>query len=82
MAQLVEQRIRNAQVIGSSPITSSTKIPMNTKFVGFFFFPGNVEKGKMFKNCSSTTLKITGKGVKGLVTCFGFKSHHSHTLFP
>ena len=26
MAQLVEQRIRNAQVIGSSPITSS-KIP-------------------------------------------------------
>ena len=55
---------------------------MNTKFVGFFFFPGNVEKGKMFKNCSSTTLKITGKGVKGLVTCFGFKSYHSHTLFP
>ena len=27
MAQLVEQRIRNAQVIGSSPITSSKKNP-------------------------------------------------------
>ena len=27
MAQLVEQRIRNAQVIGSSPITSSKEKP-------------------------------------------------------
>ena len=27
MAQLVEQRIRNAQVVGSSPTTSSRKTP-------------------------------------------------------
>lgn len=34
VAQLVEQRIRNAQVIGSSPITSSKK-PRNFMFRGF-----------------------------------------------
>ena len=82
MAQVAEHVLGKDEVTGSNPVNSSTRIPMNTKFVGFFFFPGNVEKGKMFKNCSSTTLKITEKGVKSLVTCFGFKSYHSHTLFP
>ena len=42
MAQLVEQRIRNAQVMGSSPIGSSTeKPPLNVEFSmlggGFLF---------------------------------------------
>lgn len=37
MAQLVEQRIRNAQVIGSSPITSSKPQPLFFKGCGFFF---------------------------------------------
>ena len=43
MAQLVEQRIRNAQVMGSSPIGSSTeKPPLNVEFSmpggGFCFY--------------------------------------------
>ena len=37
MAQLVEQRIRNAQVIGSSPITSS-KTCVNMVFSQVFSF--------------------------------------------
>ena len=47
MAQLVEQRIRNAQVIGSSPITSSKKNPHELEVRGgSSFFRGNVEKGE------------------------------------
>ena len=36
MAQLVEQRIRNAQVIGSNPITSSTKPRIALVMRGFY----------------------------------------------
>ena len=35
MAQLVEQRIRNAQVVGSSPTTSSKKASRKTCFFAF-----------------------------------------------
>ena len=38
MAQLVEQRIRNAQVIGSSPITSSKISRIHDVFGIFFCF--------------------------------------------
>ena len=34
MAQLVEQLIRNQQVAGSSPATSSKKTPQNHAFLG------------------------------------------------
>ena len=38
MAQLVEQRIRNAQVVGSSPTTSSNAKSSETRrFRGFLF---------------------------------------------
>ena len=37
MAQLVEQRIRNAQVIGSSPITSSKKF-RSRRWAEFFTY--------------------------------------------
>ncbi len=40
MAQLVEQRIRNAQVIGSSPITSSIEKPRSIKASGAFLCVG------------------------------------------
>ena len=40
MAQLVEQRIRNAQVIGSSPITSSIEKPRSIKASGTFLCVG------------------------------------------
>ena len=36
MAQLVEQRIRNAQVVGSSPTTSSKKVRMQSHAEPFF----------------------------------------------
>ena len=45
IAQLVEQRIRNAQVMGSSPFTGSTTIlylyvfPLKTACLGGFFLP-------------------------------------------
>ena len=39
VAQLVEQRIRNAQVAGSSPAASSTKKPVISKEItGFLYF--------------------------------------------
>ncbi len=37
MAQSVEQLIRNQQVIGSNPITSSKKMP-KTRVFGIFIF--------------------------------------------
>ena len=37
VAQLVEQRIRNAQVVGSTPIISSSEIKPSEVFGGFFF---------------------------------------------
>ena len=38
VAQLVEQRIRNAQVVGSSPTTSFIPKPLKTRcFQGFLF---------------------------------------------
>ena len=37
VAQLVEQRIRNAQVGGSSPFTSSIDFGLNSVFEPFFF---------------------------------------------
>ena len=39
MAQLVEQRIRNAQVAGSSPATSSIRKTRKHDVCGFFFVP-------------------------------------------
>ena len=39
MAQLVEQRIRNAQVAGSSPATSSKRKTRKHDVCGFFFVP-------------------------------------------
>ena len=46
VAQLVEQRIRNAQVGGSSPFTSSIDFGLNSVFEPFFFafftFPLNL----------------------------------------
>ena len=45
IAQLVEQRIRNAQVMGSSPFTGSTTIlylsafSFKTAYLGGFFLP-------------------------------------------
>ncbi len=38
MAQLVEQRIRNAQVVGSSPTTSSKR----HLWVSFFMYDGHI----------------------------------------
>ena len=38
VAQLVEQRIRNAQVIGSSPIRSSIENPVVAVATGFLLF--------------------------------------------
>ena len=38
VAQLVEQLIRNQQVSGSSPLTSSTQTRMNTGFVRVFIY--------------------------------------------
>ncbi len=37
VAQLVEQRIRNAQVVGSTPIISSSEIKPSEVFGGLFF---------------------------------------------
>ena len=38
VAQLVEQRIRNAQVAGSSPAASSTKPVISKEIAGFLYF--------------------------------------------
>ena len=38
MAQLVEQLIRNEQVVGSSPTTSSNGNPVNLAFTGCFLY--------------------------------------------
>ena len=38
MAQLVEQRIRNAQAVGSSPTTSSRKTRKARRLAGFLLF--------------------------------------------
>ena len=38
MAQLVEQRIRNAQAVGSSPTTSSTETRKASRLAGFLLF--------------------------------------------
>ena len=43
MAQLVEQRIRNAQVVGSSP-TISSKTCVNTAFSQVFLFQKCISK--------------------------------------
>lgn len=43
MAQLVEQRIRNAQVVGSSP-TISSKTCVNTAFMQVFSFQNPIDK--------------------------------------
>ena len=41
VAQLVEQRIRNAQVAGSSPAASSTKPVISKEITGFVYFLGH-----------------------------------------
>ena len=47
MAQLVEQRIRNAQVVGSSPITSSKEETMNLRFMVSSFLSRKRGKGQL-----------------------------------
>ena len=44
VAQLVEQRIRNAQVVGSSPTGSSMKNPRTAMVLGFWVLYGFVRK--------------------------------------
>ena len=41
VAQLVEQRIRNAQVAGSSPAASSMKPVISKEITGFLYFLGH-----------------------------------------
>ena len=49
MAQLVEQRIRNAQAVGSSP-TISSKTCVNTAFSQVFFLKKKISKFNTQKN--------------------------------
>ncbi len=41
LAQLVEQRIRNAQVAGSNPAVGSKQNPASLKLAGFCYLTGN-----------------------------------------
>ena len=81
MAQVAEHVLGKDEVTGSNPVNSSKENPMNARFVGFFFFFAETWKGENVQEMFKYHVKITGKGAKGLVTCFGFKSYHSHTLF-
>ena len=50
MAQLVEQLIRNQQVVGSSPTTSSRQSPRNRRFRGLFVLASIVSSTIFYKN--------------------------------
>ena len=54
VAQSVEQRIRNAQVGGSSPFTSSIKCEQPDMNIGLFLYFGLVERGT-FKHHKKVT---------------------------
>ena len=59
MAQLVEQRIRNAQVVGSSPTTSSKK--KNEAVASFFFYPFRL--GGLVCNHHARVVYVIAEGV-------------------
>ena len=70
MAQLVEQLIRNQQVIGSSPITSS-KNP--TLCVGFLFFHSSLfTKKRRYEKKQATEYFFVKRPFRQAKRAFGF----------
>ena len=75
MAQLVEQRIRNAQVVGSSP-TISSKTCVNTAFSQVFSF-----SEKNFKIQFATKNLTLFYGVRFLLFIRIFAQDHLLTIY-